>query len=483
MFLNRFACRQRSDENGSALLVVIGVMAVALILTALAMNSVVHGLGFTSATRAGVQSQGGAEAGLAAARAGLSPDAATHLNSCAAQPTPGTYASTLSSGATYSARIEQYDATGWHFGCPTASTTQVRITSIGTARARGVAGQSTGDTSRVEAVLQWLIPGPVPSGVGMYLYGGGVVEANSSLDLSEDASTGLMVKNGDLNCAKNNAVINGSVLVNGNLTFGGKCSVNGSAWVTGAATLGSGLVAHDLTSGSVIPNPPGSRVGGIYTQGGIVPEVPKWTEIGYTTTDWREASGAEFEVRPLAGCALPNGSLGGTVTGKPVILNALACPGGPSASNNTTVKLTSDVVIFAQQFKLEVNSLKFESATSAQHKVWFITPDYLPGNTPSCQRSLSSPNTQGDFKVNNGFSIDAKVTAFLYTPCAFDGNNGFTWHGQIYSGEYSNVKNNPSFAFVPIGVAGADLNTGDPTPLVVYPMPGAVVSIRDLSGP
>ncbi|HCG00690.1 MAG TPA: hypothetical protein DEV93_09120, partial [Chloroflexi bacterium] len=220
MFLNRFVRQRRSDESGSALVVVIGVMAVGLILTTLALNSVVHGLGFTTATRAGVQSQGGAEAGLAAARAGLYPDATSHLNNCATQPTSATYASSTASTPIYAATVDQYDATGWHLvACPTASTTQVRITSTGTAQARGVAGQTAGYHSKVEAVLKWLTPGTVPSGVGMYLYGGAAVEANSSLDLSESTSAGLMIKNGDLYCNKNGTVINGSVLVNGNLTF------------------------------------------------------------------------------------------------------------------------------------------------------------------------------------------------------------------------------------------------------------------------
>lgn len=483
MFLIRSARTRYSDESGSALVVVIGVMAVGLILTTLAMNSVVHGLGFTAATRAGVQSQGGAEAGLAEARAGLYPDATSHLNDCGTQPTAATYASPSGSVPDYSAKVEQYDATGWHSGCPTTSTTEIRVTSTGTAQSRGVAGQTAGYTSMVEAVLKWLTPGTVPSGVGMYLYGGGVVEANSSLDLSESTNAGLMIKNGDLFCNRNNTVINGSVAVSGNLTFGNKCSVNGSAWVGGSATLGSGLIAHDLNAGSVSPNPPGTHVGGTYTQGGSLPAIPKWTELKYTPTDWLDSTGAPFEVKPLPGCALPNGTLGGTILGKPIIFNALACAFGPTVTNNTTVKLTSDVVIFAERFQWDVNSLRFESATAAQHSVWFITPDYLPGNTPSCQRTLPSPNTQGNFKVDNGFSINAKISAFMYTPCAFDGNNGFTWHGQIYSGEFSNVKNNPSFTFVPMGVAGADLNTGDLTAPVPYPKPGAVVSIRDLSGP
>lgn len=482
MFLNPCERDQGSDESGSALLAVIGVMAVGLILTTLAMNSVVHGFGFTTATRAGVQSQGGAEAGIAAARAGLYPDATSHLNNCATQPTPATYASTTPSGPIYSARVEQYDATGWHLGCPTVSTTQVRVTSTGTAQAPGVAGQSAGNTSKVEAVLQWLVPSTVPSGVGMYLYKGATVEANSSLDLSESTSAGLMIKDGNFYCNKNNTVINGSILVNGSLEFDNKCSVNGSAWVSGSAALGSqGSIAHDLTAGSVSPNPPGRQVGGTYTQGGSLPAVPPWTDVGYTPTDWRDPTGTPYEVKPLAGCALPNGNLGGTILGQPAIIDARSCVGGPTASNNTTVRLTSDVVIFAEMFSWDaVNSLTFTSSSSAAHRIWFITPDYTADHQPTC--SAAAP-VQGNFKVKNGFVIGPAINALLYTPCAFEGKTGFTWQGQLYTGAYSYVQNNPSFTFTPMGIAGVDLGTGLAANSVDYPKPGAVVSIRDLSGP
>lgn len=319
----------------------------------------------------------------------------------------------------------------------------------------------------------------------MYLYGGGVVESNSTLDLSESTGAGLMIKNGNFDCDKNNTVINGSVLIVGNLDFNKTCTVNGSAWVTGSASLGSGSIAHDLTAGSVSPTPPGSKVGGTYTKivaSTVLPAVPQWTEVGYNPSDWRDGTGAPYEVKSLTGCALPNGTLGGTIPGKPVIINALACAAGPTASNNTTVKLTSDVVIFGQKFNWDgVNSLSFASSSSAVHKIWFITPDYTLGNTPSCQ--TGGPYNQGNFTVKNGFSIDAPIEAFLYTPCAFEGKNGFTWKGQIYSGAYSEVKNNPTFVFAPLGIAGADLNTGLAIPPIDYPKPGAVVSIRDLSGP
>ncbi|MCY7299358.1 MAG: hypothetical protein LH616_09135, partial [Ilumatobacteraceae bacterium] len=328
-------------------------------------------------------------------------------------------------------------------------------------------------------------PGVDPSGVGMYLYGGGIVEANSSLDLTEANGAGLMIKQGNLDCSKNNAVINGSILVTGALTFTGSCRVNGNAWVSGAATLGSGSIRDNLVAASVSPNPPGSKVGGTYTQGGVLPVIPPWTEVKYTPTDWVDASGVAYEVRAVttvADCKLPNGNLGGAVAVKPVIINALGCAGGPTVTNNTTVKLTSDVVIFAQKFDFTAaNSLTFASATTAAHHLYFVTPDYIASAVPNCQRSLT-PINQGDFAVNNNFVIADPIDAMLYTPCAFDGRNGFTWRGQIYAGEYSSVKNNPTFTFVPVGVAGVSFDTGGTTLVVIRPQPGSSVSRRDLAG-
>jgi hypothetical protein len=475
MLLNR-TFGGRDDETGSALAAVLGVMAVGLVFTALIASSIVGAYGFSSSTRAGVQSQAAADAGVAAAHTGL-----FTTGNCAAQTTPGTYKST--SAPVYTAVVKYDLGAGWVSGCPLATATRIQIMSTGTSQAKGVNGATSGDSSKVEAVFNYIAPGVVPSGVGMYLFGGGTVESNSTLDLSEASGAGLMIKNGPLDCAKNNTVINGSIFVNGTLTFSGTCRVNGSAWVAGAANLGSGSVRDNLTATSVSPNPPGTRVGGTYTQGGAMPVVPGWAEVGYTPADWVDATGLPYEVRTVstaAACTLPNGNLGGTIAGKPVIINALGCPGGPTATNNTTVSLTSDVVIFAQQFDFaSVNSLVFDSATSAARRIWFITPDYVAGGAPTCSRAPAAQN-QGDFSVKNGFTISDPLDAMLYTPCAFKGFNGFEWQGQIYAGEYSSAKNNPTFTFVPIGIAGVNLNTGGATTTITSPQPGSAVSRRDV---
>ena len=465
--------RVAADETGASLIVVLGVTAVGLILSALIATSLVSSLGFSSASRAGLQSQAAADAGVAAARAGLN-----IVNNCATQPTPGTYSST---DPGYTATVQHNDGSGWQNGCPTAATTQVRIVSTGSAAAHGVAGYSSGDASKVEAVVQWLTPGPKPSGVAMYLYKGGVVEANSNIDLTESTGPGLVVRDGNFDCDKNNSVINGSISVEGNLNFTQNCTVNGSAWVSGAAALGSGKIGQNLTSNSVTPNPPGTHVGGTYTQSGVTPAAPGWVDIPYAPDTWRDSNGDLFEVKSLttssAECKLPDGNLGGTA-GEPIILDARGCTGGgPSLNQNTTVKLTSDVVIYADRFDWPINNtLSFESSSTAVRRIWFITPDYVADGQPTCD-----PSTQGDFSIKNTFSVEAPVSSFLYTPCAFDAKNTFSWRGQIYSGAYSNVKNNSSFVFVPVGVAGYDLSSGTATPEITHPQPGILLSNRNLT--
>ena len=470
MFLKRFIPVR--SEDGSALVAVLGVFAMGLILTTLIVSSVVHGLGFSTFSRASVQSHAAADAGITAARASL-----YTASNCNAQSTPGIYVSAGS--PKYRVTVERNNGSGWVTGCPNALTSQVRISSTGTAAAPAVSGVSAGDTSTVQAVYQYIVPGVNPSGVGMYLHDGAIIEANSSLDLSEGGNTGLIVKNGRLDCDKNNGVINGSIMIRGDLSFGGKCTVTGSAIVTGHTTLGSGRIDGNLTSGSVSPNPPGSKVGGTYTQNAATPAAPEWVNITYKPSDWRTTAGLPYEVRPMpSSCKFNSGNLGGTTPGFPVILNALACSGGVTANNNTTVSLTSDVVVFANKFDFGgVNSLSFTSSSTASHRIWFITPD----NGPAGDKSPTCASTQGDFSVKNGFEVKAPIAALLYTPCAFDGKNGFTWNGQIYAGDYSEIKNNPSFTFVQVGAAGVDFDQAAVTPQVTKPQPGGLITMRDLS--
>ena len=70
----------------------------------------------------------------------------------------------------------------------------------------------------------------------------------------------------------------------------------------------------------------------------------------------------------------------------------------------------------------------------------------------------------------------------LYTPCALVSKNNLTWNGQLYTGTYSTVINNPVYTFAQVGIAGYDLSTGAAVPTLTSPQPGALISNRDLGG-
>jgi hypothetical protein len=456
---------------------VLGLFAVAIILTTLIASSVVSGLGWSTSTRASVESHAAADAGIVAARTGL-----FTVGNCQTQSTSGKYVSTTS--PVYTVTVERNDGAGWVMGCPTSKTSQVRITSTGTAIAKGVAGVSSGDVTKVQAVLQFLQPGVDPSGVAIYVNGNFSIGPNSSFDLSEGGNTGLIVKNGTFVCDKNNSVINGSIVVLGDLTFINKCNVTGNAKVTGSATLGVGRIDGDLTAGSVSPADPKAtnQVGGIYTQSAVVPPSPDWVNLTYKPGDWLTSDGTPFEVRDMTttgGCMLTSGNLGAAAASGSLILNALGCPDGPTINQNTNIKLTSDVVIFANKYTWpSSNSLTFSSSSTAGHRLWLITPDNGPAgdNAPTCD-----PVTQGNWEIKNSVTIAAPISAMLYTPCGFSAKNNFVWNGQIYAGGPSDAMNNPKFTFVPMGAAGVDFDTSTPTTIITKPQPGAVVIQRELS--
>ena len=478
-------------ERGSALVAVIGVMAVGLILTTLIATQLVGAMGQSTGARAGVQSHASADAGIVAARTALFTP-----GSCVANG--GTYTTTVP--PIYTVKVQYNAGGGWQLGCPPLTATQVRLVAEGTAQAAGVAGMTSGDKSKVEAIFQYLTPGPPPSGVGMFLFAGGEFAANATLDLSEAGATGLITKQGDLVCSNNNTIFNASILINGNLDFGSsnKCTVTGNAWVSGTAKLGSkGAIGGTLVAPSVIATDLAAQVPNGYSTTGTPPDSPDWVNVTYTPTDWLDVNGDPFEVRnadtPLK-CTLPNGTLGGTTPGKPVIINMLDCPDGPTGpGQNFTVTLTSDVVIFANKFTFPgINGITFKSTSSAAYRLWYITPDNGPAddNKPTCNNPANSyydPSqpVQDEFSTKNNISIVKPIKAMLYTPCAFDGKNGFTWNGQIYAGEMSYAKNNPTFTFEPLGIAGKNLNPpgdgGGDVVVITKPQPGAVISMRDVN--
>ena len=462
MFLNLKTNVRPFNERGSALMAVLGVMAVTMVIGLTITAATVNGLKVTSTNKALVQSRAAAEAGLAVVVAGLS------KGSC--------LTTVPSTNPTSNSVVEFQDNLGIRVdSCDIAS--QVKITSIGTAQSFGVGGAESGDKSTVEAVYPY---SRTPSGAAIYLATGANFNNGGAITSSATVPA-IQVKTGNLNC-DNNTVITGSVVVVAGSISLKSCTVTRNAWAFGTTTF----------------PPPGGTIGGILTSAGSrpashpiarwdptlpMPSVPVWTEFPYNSNDWKTPALVPFyeNIRPTTSgnCPLPNNN--GAL---PTIFNALACAGVSSPPNggpgSNVITLYDDLVIVAKKFNF-TNSLEFVSSDPAvAHRVWFITPDLVPtDHVATC-----SPG-QGAFTIGNNLTITAPIKAMLYTPCAISTGNGFTWRGQMYAGTISNW-NNANFGYIGVGLPGANLDAGtyasgggSPGARTVL---GALVSSRDLVG-
>lgn len=259
MLLIRLARSLHRRDEGAALAAVIGLMAVMLLLTTVVATSVIGSLAVTTGTRAGVQSQAAAEAGIAAARAGLI------AGTCGAQPLNAVNAPTYQSAAGATPR---YVATVWHpngagqwlAGCPVGLTTTVRILSTGYAGALGVAGAAAGDTTNLEAILSSAAtPTSIQaSGPAVYAYSSSGFGGGGTLYSVDGDSPNVMVKTGNVICDGGSNGISDLVVDNGTLLVKGGCGLTGNAWsslrttIDGGATVGGNVVAAGVTHGGTL---------------------------------------------------------------------------------------------------------------------------------------------------------------------------------------------------------------------------------------
>jgi hypothetical protein len=234
MLLTTILRKLRRDDQGAALAAVIGLMATGMLMTALVAGSVVTAMGTTSGVRAGVQSQAAAEAGIAAARAGLI------AGTCSAQTTLANgapaYVSAAGSDPEYVASVWRAGASGtWVAGCPTSLATQVRILSTGYAQSTGVNGNSARDTTHLEAVLSAAItPGQIiATGPAVYAYNAGSFGNGGQLVSLDGSTPDVIVKNGDVTCDNNFTATANLVVNGGDLMVDNGCDISGNVWASG----------------------------------------------------------------------------------------------------------------------------------------------------------------------------------------------------------------------------------------------------------
>jgi cytoskeletal protein CcmA (bactofilin family) len=248
--------RLRSEDRGAGMAAVVGLMAVSLLTTSVVATSVVTATEYTTVTRAGVESQAAAEAGIAVARAGL-------LNGTCVSSS-NRYASAANTVPEYVATIWIPSGSSWVRGCPTGTATQVRILSTGYAEREGALGSDGRDESHLEVVLSSIsVPSTIEAtGPAIYAYSSQGFGGGGTLVTTGGADASILIKQGNVNCTGGASGDADIVVNNGDLTVSGGCVITGNAYASGRITLpggpdiGGNAIANALTMNG------GSEVGG-----------------------------------------------------------------------------------------------------------------------------------------------------------------------------------------------------------------------------
>jgi len=338
------------DDRGVAMAAVIGLMAVGMVLTSVIATSVVSGLAQTSSTRADVQSQASAEAGVAAAREaianGVCLGTLTHVFTSSSPQYTATVYRPRVAGSSPST------ASDWVAGCPLVvnSADKLRIVSIGAAAAKGVTGVSAGDVSTIEVVMSGIvttvtpgtpaIPGTsptpatvplTPSGPAVYAYSSAGFGGSGTLASVAGSDPDVMIKTGNVSCSGASYGVDDFIVGGGDLTLDGSCNASGDVFATGRATLngatalggsviakgvsfsGSASVAGSVWSTSDVSMPGTASVGGNVTasslsmNGSAQIKKSAWV-YGDTSLDWSTRVGSTLTTKTIA--AANSGSYG-----------------------------------------------------------------------------------------------------------------------------------------------------------------------------
>ncbi|MDF1478432.1 hypothetical protein PYV02_04975 [Leifsonia sp. H3M29-4] len=294
MFLNLRA--RARDESGSTLIAVVGLVAVAALITTVVTVSTVQALSYTSSTRAGVQAQAAADAGVAYLTDRLKQDScaptanrtygqvytsAVLAAEAAALGEPSLTLADLGVAASdpYFAAKVQYKpvlSDGWTDGCPPRTLIggllnyQVRVESTGYAANPGTSGVSALDEHTVEAVYGWSIitletpaaPQILASGAAIYAYSSDGFAGSGTLMPVDGSRPSVLIRKGNVNCNGASAGIADIIAADGSITVNGSCVVTGNVWASGSATIdgGTGVGGNVVANGVTASRPIGGSI-------------------------------------------------------------------------------------------------------------------------------------------------------------------------------------------------------------------------------
>jgi hypothetical protein len=227
------------------------LMLLGALLSVLILASVVASVSSTTATRATVQSEAAAQAGVDVAVASVV------SGNCVSSYTSATAPKyTVAISYTTSSSLSAPGLT-WVAGCPTTAAPFMKVTATGTASSPAVGTTNFGNTEAVEAIYArpvatatLLATGPAVYAYSSQSFGGSGTLV--SLDGTNDAD--VMVKTGDVACSGGAAAKGDFVINEGNLTLSGSCGVTGNVWASGSGKGVINLSGGVEVGGNVVGN-------------------------------------------------------------------------------------------------------------------------------------------------------------------------------------------------------------------------------------
>lgn len=531
--------RRGRDDEGSAIVAVLGLMLVLAAVAVTIVASSVSATGFTTATRASVQARAAALAGIDAARTGLS------LSTCAANN--GVYAGSAGTGGTYSAAVFVPNGLGgWAAGCPTSASQSVRVVGTGSAAAKGVAGNTAGDTASTEAILgPGSVQGVKPSGSAIYAYSSLNFAGSGTLKGANGSLPDVVLKTGDVNCSGGSSGANNIVAGSGAVTIGGSCNVAGNVFSTKSVSLSGNVIVGGSAVAPTVSVPNGTLGGNVFSSGATSVSGGGKVVGGVYAGSLADSSSIGGDAWITGATNLSGGSIGGRLTtqsltgtgtiggGAPTIVPAgpgpssVVPPTAPSAPGwidyayqpsmwtgfqySALVGLCTPAMFQAAVTAAGTNPLVIDATgctngltltgTStfniAADTVIFANVVNLSGSSGS--GSITSPSTARlwiinpdvvpdglptcglgeSFSVGGGFTESPSISMMMYSPCFISLASGLNLVGQVYAGQ-ATVSGGATLTYAPLGLPGTDLSAGT-TSTSGAAVVRQVVSMRSIS--
>lgn len=537
MRLRRRLATPAAKERGSAMLAVLGLMGVSSVIAISTTSMSLHAVGYSTSTRAGVQAEAAAEAGIDYAAAKLATSVCQPLYTSNVVPV---FSVTISYSTLQTSPGDVDNS--WVAGCPaTNSVKRLKLVSTGWAETLGVAGNTSGNVRKVEGIYPY-IPSPsayaiIPSGAAIYSFaqtdptinnlevtqagtaratiqylsgsatctsgsmikgdlilGNGAISTNgcyidgdlwasSTVSIQSGEITGNVHASGVLNgvsvSLSPSAIVDGNVFAAGPVSSGGKIGGNVVAGPTGGTSVFSNKssVGGSIISAGSVTNS-GIVMGTIKTnQTGIVtpaiPLVPGWVDFGFSATDWVTVAGDPYALLTMNAC------------------DATTLAAALTTVQNSLSPIILDTRVCGAVTNLGTSNSNFilKSDTVIVANGFNISWNNIQSSDTTDKRLwIMIPDTVVDGKptcpvnssatISNHVEVGHNVAAMIYSPCAIS-NHGDEWRGQIYG---SSITSSASFelSYLPIGLPTVNLSTGQFLPPPGTGVLGARISIRDL---